>query len=195
MKITALLLAAGMSKRMGGENKLLHPWLDSSVIRHCAKNLCQSGVDEVLVITGRDHLLIEDELADLPVRFVYNKAFASGMQSSLKIGWNHVSAVTSGVLIALGDMPFVGSREISLLMSEFQKQSGEKIIAPVFAGHRGHPVIFPIEFRERVLSEPNGDYGCNYLIKENPARLLEVSFPTAVTLRDVDQPEDFIYAP
>ena len=106
--ISAILLAAGQSKRMVGENKLTKKIRGIPLIKHSVKNILASPVDELIVVLGYQKEIIE-KLIDKneKIKFVFNNNFESGMASSIKIGLNNLSEKTEAFFICLGDMPMI----------------------------------------------------------------------------------------
>ena len=106
--ISAILLAAGQSKRMGGENKLTKEIEGIPLIKRSVKNIIASAVDELIIVLGYQKEIIE-KLIDKSekIKFVFNKNFESGMASSIKTGLNHLPENTKAFFICLGDMPMV----------------------------------------------------------------------------------------
>ena len=90
--ISAILLTAGQSKRMGGENKLTKKIQDVPLIKLSVKNILASSVNELIIVLGHQKEIIE-KLIDKheKIKFVSNKDFESGMASSIKTGLNHLS--------------------------------------------------------------------------------------------------------
>jgi len=106
--ISAILLAAGQSKRMDGENKLIKEIQGVPLIKHSVKNILASSVDELIIVLGYQKEIIE-KLIDKneKIKFVFNKDFESGMASSIKTGLDSLSEKTEAFFICLGDMPMV----------------------------------------------------------------------------------------
>ena len=92
--ISAILLAAGQSKRMRGENKLTKKIQSVPLIKHSIKNILASSINELIVVLGYQKEIIE-KLIDKheKIKFVFNKDFESGMASSIKAGLNHLSKI------------------------------------------------------------------------------------------------------
>ena len=90
--ISAILLAAGQSKRMKGENKLTKEIQGVPLIKHSVKNILASSIDELIVVLGHQKEIIEKLIdKNKKIKFVFNKDFESGMASSIKTGLNHLS--------------------------------------------------------------------------------------------------------
>ena len=103
--ISAILLAAGESSRMGGDFKPLLKWGTRTVISACIDNLRRSRVDEIIVVLGFRESEIRSRLAGAGVQFAINREYRKGMVSSVKTGLSLISPRTNGILIALVDQP------------------------------------------------------------------------------------------
>ena len=90
--ISAILLAAGQSKRMDGENKLTKEIQGIPLIKHSVKNILASFVGELIIVLGYQKEIIEKLIdKNKKIKFVFNKDFESGMASSIKTGLNNLS--------------------------------------------------------------------------------------------------------
>ena len=191
--ISAVILAAGESRRMGKQNKLLLPVCGEALLVKLVKSVCNSDVGQVLVVVGHEAEKIRSELKNFPLSFVYNPNFSEGMTSSIKFGVKEVSPDSDGFLICLADMPFINSSEINKLLHAYvRKRIKEKrlIVVPLFQGQRGNPVLFSSEFRNDILDH-NKDFGCKGVIKNNSESVMEITMVNDNILIDVDTLEDF----
>ena len=190
--ISAIILAAGESKRMGSKNKLLLPFKGESMIRRFVKSVCLSEVENVLVVLGYQSDKIKEVLIDQPVDFVYNPFYMSGMITSIKAGISASSHNNIGYMICLSDMPFLRTVDLNFILREFLfLKSNETgfVTVPIYGGQRGNPVIFSSEFREEILSY-KGD-GCRDIIDKNPTKVREVFIENKNIFYDIDTPEDY----
>jgi len=106
--ISAIVLAAGQSKRMGGENKLTKKIQGVPLIKHSVKNILAASIDELIIVLGYQKEIIEKLIdKNKKIKFVFNKDFENGMASSIKTGLNNLSEKTEAFFICLGDMPMV----------------------------------------------------------------------------------------
>ena len=191
--ITAVILAAGESKRMGKLNKLLLRVGGEALLVKLVKAVCASDVGQVLVVIGHEAKKIRLELNDFPLSFVHNSNFSEGMTTSIKSGIKEVSQNSDGFLICLADMPYINTSEINKLINAFvQNRIKEKklIVVPFFQGQRGNPVLFSIEFRNDILDHKK-DSGCKGVIKNNSESVMEIAMDNNSILLDVDTMEDF----
>ncbi len=191
--ISAVILAAGESRRMGEQNKLLLPISGEVLILKFVKSVCASDVDDVLVVVGHEAEKIKDILQGQPVRFVANPSYLVGMTTSIQSGVRAVSPESDGLLICLSDMPFAETSDFNCLIhafNDFRLPESSLIVVPVFQEKRGNPVLFSREFREKIL-QYKGD-GCRGILQEYPKSVMEVMMGNDNLLRDVDTPEDYI---
>ena len=117
-KISAVLLAAGASRRLG-RNKLLLEVGGRPVVRRAAEALLGAEVSEVIVVTGHEAEGVRRALEGLPVRLVHNSAFADGQATSLAAGLARADAGAGGILFAQGDQPFLTEALVNALVRAF----------------------------------------------------------------------------
>ena len=191
--ISAVILAAGESKRMGKQNKLLLPVAGEALLVKLIKSVCDSEVGQVIVVIGHEAEKIRLELNNFPLTFVYNPNFSEGMTTSIKFGVKEVSPESDGFLICLADMPFIKTSEISKLIHAYvQNRIKEErlIVVPVFKGQRGNPVLFSSEFRNDIL-EHKKESGCKGVIMNNSESVNEIEMYDDNMLLDVDTLDDY----
>jgi molybdenum cofactor cytidylyltransferase len=187
-KITAIVLAAGRSERMG-VNKLLADLGGKPLITHSIEMLLRSNVYDVIVVTGNEDEMVRQALHSLDVAFAHNPNFAEGLSTSLKIGLNAVSLDADGALICLGDMPLIEMRTINQLISSFDEMSHHTICVPVYDGVRGNPVLWGRQ-HFKALESIEGDQGGKRLLGSRGNEIFEVVVQSKGVLLDVDTPDD-----
>ena len=186
--ISAVLLAAGMSRRMGTVNKLLASVQGQPMVCRVADRLLATRVDEVIVVTGHESEKVQEVLADRPVKFVHNADYASGLSSSLAAGVNALTAKTQAALICLADMPELESEQMNQLLDAYDPPSGALICVPTFNGKRGNPVLWDqVYFSD--MSEIQGDVGARHLIGQHTQSVVEVPMQNSGVVFDVDSPQ------
>jgi molybdenum cofactor cytidylyltransferase len=136
--ISAVILAAGESRRMG-QPKMLLPWGDVTVLEYVISVYMKAGLKDILVVTGGARKQVETLLEKFPVHVIYNEEYARGeMLSSLQCGIRALPRQARAMLIGLGDQPQV--REISVrLVCDTFRETGSGIIVPSYQMKRGHP--------------------------------------------------------
>lgn len=184
-KILGILLAAGSSRRMGSD-KLSLPWRDSTVL---ATTLARwEAVPEL------DELLLVRRCADQPgrggrVKTLVNPDADEGMGSSLALAAAALPADTEAVVIGLADMPEIASATISSLVKAWRRLGARGIVAPIFTGRRGHPVVFGAH-HFAALRELSGDCGARAILQQNPGDLSLVPVDDPGVVLDLDTPAD-----
>jgi len=186
--ISAILLAAGESKRMGQPKQLL-PFRGSTLLGQIVENLLQSQAAETIVVLGSQAEKIIPQIAGEPVRIVVNPDFEQGMSSSIKCGLSHISEAADGVMIVLGDQPLIEKETIDLLI-ERHRQSERGIILPVYNGIRGHPVIFTMKYKDELL-RLTGDIGGKQIVERHPSDVLEVEVDSESVVTSIDAESDY----
>lgn len=183
--ILALLLAAGRSTRFGDENKLLAELDGLPVLARTIRLAKESGAGRVLVVTGHDRPLIEVVARAEGVATTHNPDYQDGMGSSIATGVRsslapdaHAEHAPAGWLIWPGDMPYLQPGTARCVVDSFDPA---RPVLPTLNGQRGHPVLFPASFGER-LARLTGDSGARTLLAE--ASAIETGDPGI--LRDID---------
>lgn len=185
----AILLAAGLSRRMGARNKLLLPWRGTSVIRHVAGQYVAALGGAVTVVTGHEAAAVEAALDDLPVRCIRNPEYAAGRQSSVAAGLA-AAPDAEPLLIGLGDQPLLTAAALTALIAAHRATGGARITVPVQGTARGNPIVVPAALRPR-LSQTPGQPGCLRFTRENPALVASVPMTDAGFFTDIDTPEAY----
>jgi molybdenum cofactor cytidylyltransferase len=188
VKVSAVLLGAGESKRMG-LNKLTLPWGRGTVFEHCLNTLIRSDIDEVVVVLGGKTADMRGSLERAGARVVINPFYRRGMSTSIRKGIRAVDPASEGILIALGDQPFLKAATINALVRAFAMRD-RPIIVPSLQGKRGHPVIFHRKFAEE-LSKLKGDVGARSIIQRHPGDVMSVRVRSEGVLKDIDTRDDY----
>lgn len=191
--VSAIILAAGASRRMGEENKLLLPVKGQPMITRVIEGVLGSGAVEVIVVLGHEADRLTALLSDYPIRLAYNEQYLEGMGTSIRTGVEAASHVASGYMICLSDLPFIEKRTYRSLVGAFNEmhlENDQVITIPVCGGRRGHPVIFSSAYRPQLLA-CSGDEGARKIVRVhgNHVRMYEVQ--TQNILQDLDTPEAY----
>jgi len=189
--LSAIVLAAGLSSRMGIDNKLLLPYKARPVIVSVVETIIAAGIGEVIVVTGHQSDLVRRVLKDFDVRFTCNQRYAEGLTSSIQQG---VSLATgNGYMICLSDMVLLTAAEYMLLAAAFEKRNSfdaECICVPRYKNKKGNPVIFSSSYKEAILANTLPE-GCKNIVQLNKEHLLLIEMDTPHVLSDFDYPEDY----
>ena len=188
--ISAILLAAGLSKRMNNDNKLIKKINGQILINLSLKNILTSSIDEVIVVLGHQKEIIEKIISkNKKIKIINNKNYKNGLASSIKLGLNHLNKNTEAFFICLGDMPFVESK-IYNQMIEFKNNN--EIIIPTYDGQKGNPVLFSKSFKEKIMSI-DGDLGAKKIIEANKNKIFFLEISDKSILKDFNYSNDFFH--
>jgi molybdenum cofactor cytidylyltransferase len=182
-KVCAVLLGAGESRRMGVD-KLSLPWGRKSILEHCFEILLKSEIHELVVVLSTRNKEGQNQFRGRKVRTVVNPLSKMGMSSSIRRGLRKIHPRCHGVLIALGDQPFLKTRTINALIHTFDQGKG-RIIVPSFRGIRGNPVIFDRRFKKELL-RLRGDVGGRSVVESHPEDVRVVPMKSIGVIQDVD---------
>jgi len=188
-EVSAILLAAGLSRRMGQENKLLLPVDGTPMVRHVVETYIDVVDGPLIVVTGFEEGRIRRALEGLSITFARNEAFLTGQASSVANGLS-AAPEAKALLIGLADQPQLKARDLQDLLDVHRKQTDEKIIVPTKNGQRGNPIIIPAALRSRLTENPDKP-GCMHFTRAHPETVQKIEFATDGFFIDVDTPEDF----
>jgi molybdenum cofactor cytidylyltransferase len=189
--VTAVVLAAGASTRMG-DQKLLLPVHGVPMIRLVVEAATHSGVAETVAVVGADAEAVRSELGVGSFRVVENDRFASGMSTSLQAGLAAARPDCDAVVFVLGDQPFVSAGLIDILVARF-REKGLPIVRPVVQGRQAHPVLMAAEMFPEILAL-EGDVGAREIVARHPEKVDLVEFGDPRPVGDIDTPEDYVAA-
>jgi molybdenum cofactor cytidylyltransferase len=187
-RIAAIVLAAGMSRRMG-HNKLLATLPNGkTIIAATVEKVLATAAHPVIVVTGHQDEQIRAALAGRKLRFVHAESYAAGMAESFRAGIAALSDSIGAALIVLGDMPLVSSATIEKILAAFDPEEGREIVVPVHDGQRGNPVLWGAKFFPELLGV-SGDTGARNILLKHMESVAEINIPDDTVLHDFDTPE------
>lgn len=188
--IGAILLAAGPSSRFGEENKLVADLEGKPLLRHAAEALSESGVGDLVVVTGHDSEAVEATLDGLAVRFVHNEEWPSGMGRSIARGVRALRPDTPATFVVPGDMPFLTAALLEALAGRYTDAGGDRIVVPTTEeGAQRNPVLWPRRCFED-LAALDGPEGGKAILKRHWHEALLVPVADASVFADIDTPAD-----
>jgi molybdenum cofactor cytidylyltransferase len=186
--VSAIVLAAGASARMGRPKQLLE-WQGRPLVRVAAETALAGGLDPVLVVVGAARAAATAALAGLPALVVDNPDYASGQSSSLRVSVTALGEQAEAAVVLLGDQPFVTAEIVARIVEEW-RASAAPIVAPVYAGQRGNPVLFARSIFPELLAI-QGDQGARAVLAAHSSHVRLVPFDNPLPLADLDTPEDY----
>ena len=199
-RVTAVVLAAGESRRMG-RNKLLLPWGETTVVGRTLANVRVSAVHDVVVVTGHEREKVETVVAAAErlhdasdthtagPHIVDNIDYANGMLATVQAAVRALPAASEAILVVLGDQPMVGPPTIDRLLTAYAG-SPAGLVAPTYDGRRGNPVLIDRRYFAELLTLPP-DAAPRVLLARYPDDLLAVPVDSDAILHDLDRPEEY----
>jgi molybdenum cofactor cytidylyltransferase len=188
-RVGGIILAAGESRRMG-QPKMLLPWGSSTIIRAVCEHAVGCRLHEIVVVAGEQFEEIQRQLADLPVRIVYNPLHAEGeMLFSLQTGLQSIWHTSSACLAFLGDQPAIETDTVSKIVDAYYQGQG-RIVAPTYEGRQGHPVLIDKAFWQEILDLPPGKAPRD-MLQAHEREIYSVAVNTPSVIQDIDTLEDY----
>lgn len=187
--IAALVVAGGLSTRMGAPKQLL-PYGKHTVIEQIVSVLLECSLDEVVVVTGHERHAVEAKLATWSVRSVFNSNYQAGeMLSSVQCGLSALNPDMRAVLIVLGDQPQLETAVIRQLIEAYHA-GPSRLVIPRFQTRRGHPILVDRTCWQEIITL-DSDKTLRNVITAHADDIHYVTIKTDSVLRDIDTPEDY----
>lgn len=187
--VTAILLAAGLSRRFGEGNKLLVEIEGETMVRRVATALCASRADRLVVVLGHEAEQVAAALSGLPLETVFNPHYGDGQVTSVRVGVGVVGDDAGGFMMCLADQPHLAAADYDVLINAFADQP-DRIVVPYVAGKRGNPVILPITLRDDILAG-GVNVGCRQFIDAHPEQVRRLDVSNPHYRNDFDTPQAF----
>ena len=182
--VTAVVLAAGASTRMGTP-KLLLALGDEPIARRTVRQVCAAGFDDVLVVLGNEWAQVLSTLDGLPIRHAINTDYASGMGSSFRTAVECLEDSTAA-MFALADQPFVTASEYGAVLDTYRQR------APGIVSVRYGDVVAPPHLFTRDLFPELAQlqHGARPVLERHRDRTTVLQFRPDLLL-DIDTPADY----
>ncbi len=188
--ITAIVLAAGYSRRMG-RNKLLLTYKGRPLLAHVVECILAAKVGRVVIVTGFEADLVASTVVGMDVQIVHNPDYEKGMTSTIQTGV--AAADGEGYMICLSDMPYISPGEYKVLRNAFRRQYVHDkacIIQPSYDGQIGNPVTFSAAWRSDILENKDPE-GCKNIVLRHQENVYRVEMLTPAILQDIDWQDDY----
>ena len=188
--IKAILLAAGQSKRLKSENKLIKLYKKKPLINHSLNALHKSKVNKIIVVLGHQkkdlQKIIKKNNKNI---FTYNKEYKKGMASSIKAGLKKLNKKDKGFIIVQSDMPFIKSSDINKIYSSIKSK---KYLVHVlkYRNRVGNPIGFDISIMKK-FKKINGDVGAKFMVKRLKKETRFIKINNLKSFKDFDKVSDF----
>lgn len=190
LKIGALILAAGSSRRFGDDKRRSRLPGGERLLETTIANVNPRFAEIMVVLRHGDHYLAEELKKQFRGLLTYLAPdSALGMGHSLSDGIKQVSGWQASAIF-MGDMPFIQPETIELLLDQYSlHESNQPIIVPTSKGRTGHPVIFSKAYYPE-LAALTGDEGAKSVVRAYTDHVIQVPCLDSGVLRDIDVPED-----
>ena len=186
--ISAIVLAAGTSQRMGRLKQLLRLG-ESTLLAHTLANVRRANVNEIVLVLGFAAEEIQKGIPLNGIVTVMNPNYQQGMGTSIRTGLSAISPQAKGALIILGDQPFVNPATLNSLI-EYHRHRRAQIIIPMFKGFRGNPVLLDRSVFPEIM-HLQGDVGCRAIFGSHTENIHKLAVDDPGILLDVDTLADF----
>ena len=185
MEVGALIVAAGMSSRMGAFKPMLNIGT-ISVAQRVIATLNRAGVSKIVMVTGYNAVALERHLAGQGIVFLRNENYeTTQMFDSVKIGLQYLEHKCDKVLFTPVDVPLFTAHTVKTIL-----ESGESLACPICRGEKGHPLLIDNRLIPEILAD-SGDQGLRGATARCSVPLSTVPVEDYGTLCDADTPEDF----
>ena len=188
--IKAILLAAGQSKRLKSENKLIKLYKKKPLINHSLNALYKSKVDKVIVVLGYQKKELQKTIKKNNKNiYTYNKEYKKGMASSIKVGLRKVNKKDKGFIIVQSDMPFIKSSDINKIYNSIKSK---KYLVHVlkYRNRVGNPIGFDISIMKK-FKKIKGDVGAKFMVKRLKRETRFIKINNLKSFKDFDKVSDF----
>ena len=189
IRVSAILLAAGESRRMGAVNKLALPVGGRALVRRTAETLLQAGLEEVVAVVGHERDSVSALLRGLRLRIVHNDHYREGQMTSVYCGMDALDKDCDAVLVCLADLPLLTVEDLMRLIVAFA-DCPTSVLVPSFQGARGNPILLAHAHREQILAGGR-NLGCKRLMEKNPALVTALEMENDHTVFDLDTPDAY----
>ena len=188
--IKAILLAAGQSKRMKSENKLIKLYKNKPLINYSLNVLTKSKVNKIILVLGHQHKEVKKIIKkNKKIIFTYNKNYKKGMASSIKNGLKKISKNDKGFIVAQSDMPFVKQSDINKICRSINSKKF-LVHALKYKNRVGNPIGFDSSLIKK-FKNIKGQFGAKFMVKRLKNRTNFIKTKSIKSFKDFDKASDF----
>lgn len=186
--MTAIILAAGLSHRMG-KFKALLPWRGMPLIQYQLEQMKRAGMEKIIVVLGHQANQLKQVIAKYDVETVINEQYPQGKSTSIRKGIAHIPNYPKGILISAVDQP-VPYPTLGKIIGHLSITKAPAII-PVYQGQSGHPILFHSNLKADLLAVNEETKGLRKVIQKHYSQIeyLDVSDPSV--LLNFNKPSDY----
>ena len=188
--IKGILLAAGQSKRLKNENKLIKIFKNKPLINHALNSVQNSKIKKLIIVLGYQFKEVKKKIKkNKKIIFVHNKNYKNGMSSSIKAGLNKISKKDKGFIILQSDMPFVKTTDINKIYNSIIRKK-YLVHALKYKNRIGNPIGFDISILNK-FNKIKGNVGAKYMVKRLQKSTNFIKVSSDKVFKDFDKASDF----
>ena len=188
-RISAVLLAAGESTRLG-EMKALLPWQGQTILQCQVEALTEAGVVDIVVVLGHQAERLAPLVKTMPrVKVARNARYREGKTTSIKAGLKAVDPASGTILILGVDQP--RSAATLMVLLEHHREAGTLITIPVYRGQSGHPAVFSTSLIPELMVITEEQAGLKAVVHRLGRKIERVEMPSMEVLLDINTPQDY----
>ena len=188
--IKGILLAAGQSRRLKNENKLIKIFKDKPLIYHTLNSVKNSKIKKLIIVLGYQFKEVKKKIKkNKKIIFVHNKNYKNGMSSSIKSGLKKISKKDKGFIILQSDMPFVKTSDINKIYNSIIRKK-YLVHALKYKNRIGNPIGFDISILNK-FKKIRGNFGAKYMVKRLQKNTNFIKVSSDKVFKDFDKALDF----
>ena len=188
--ISAILLAAGQSRRLIKENKLTKNYKSKPLINHSLNSLVKSKIAKIFIVLGYEKNKLKKAIVkNKKIQFIYNRNYKKGMSTSIKYGLSKISKKNKGFVIVQSDMPFIKTKHLNKICSSIQRKK-HLVHALKFRNRIGNPIGFDISVISK-FKKIKGEYGAKFMVKRLKKQTNFIKVTSSKVFKDFDFKKNF----
>ena len=188
--IKGILLAAGQSKRLKNENKLIKKFRNKPLIHYALNSVQNSKIKKIIIVLGYQYKEVKKKIKkNKKIIFVHNKNYKNGMSSSIKAGLKKISKKDKGFIILQSDMPFVKTSDINKIYNSLIRKK-YLVHALKYKNRIGNPIGFDISILNK-FNKIKGNVGAKYMVKRLQKSTNFIKVSSDKVFKDFDKASDF----
>ena len=186
--ITSILLAAGISSRMGSVKALL-PWENKTLIEWQIEKIQESGIEEIIVVLGSNAEEIQNRIKNLEISIVLNPDYEKGKTTTIKKGLSGVKNSESDIMLLAVDQPRHGWILKKVIDNHIRNKS--LISCPIYKGSKGHPIIFQNKLRKELFEIEEKFQGIRKITTKYTDSVNTIEVESGTVNIDINTPEEY----
>ena len=188
--ITAILLAAGQSKRLFNQNKLIKNFKGKLLVNYAVQSIIKSKIEKLIIVLGFEYLKVKKKKnKKKKIKFVINHNYTRGIASSIKCGLKKISNKSDGFIIVQADMPKISKNILNNIYKEI-KANKKEIFVPRKNNKIGNPIGFKLSMINQ-LKKISGNRGAKFIILKNKSKIKYIRTKSLGIFKDIDLNKDF----